>query len=42
MVTNLLRDTTNQTGILPVQQQNWTQQQYTGAWLGLVQQDNDA
>lgn len=35
-------DTTNQTGILPIQQQNWTQQQYTGAWLSLVQQDNDA
>lgn len=34
-------DTTNQTGNLPIQQQNWTSPSYTAAWLGLTQQDND-
>jgi hypothetical protein len=35
-------DAVNQTGTLSLQQQNWAPQQYTGAWLGLTQQDNDA
>jgi hypothetical protein len=35
-------DTTNQGGVLPINQQSWVQPVYTSVYLGLTQQDNDA